>query len=150
MLSDLPKVTQLLNARGKTKTLIIHVHPMILTHSLGLRERPIWSLMSPSFFQCRTGDTCDCVCLRALKVPSHGLLCKPHLPDGETELSAPGGGGGGGGHPAGSEGGKGTLGLPTVLPKPEHPATVAGYSTLLVCTAHSRLDSSEGSQRGWR
>lgn len=52
-LSDLPKVTQLLNARGKTKTLIIHVHPLILAYCLELKDRPMGSLIVPSFFQCR-------------------------------------------------------------------------------------------------
>lgn len=40
-LSDLPKATQLLSSKDKTKTLIINVYPMILARPLGLKERPI-------------------------------------------------------------------------------------------------------------
>lgn len=51
------------------------MHPTILVHSLGLKERPIWSLPLP-FFNIE-GDKCDCVCQSILKVPSHMLFASP-------------------------------------------------------------------------
>ena len=88
MLSDLPKVTQLLNGRGKTKTLTIHVHPVILVHSLGLKERAIVDQHFP--FLNTEGDKCDHgFCLLAVSCKCHltSWLCSPHFPDGETEVS---------------------------------------------------------------
>lgn len=58
MLSDLPKVTQLLGGRDKTKTLIICVQPMVLAHSLGLKERPTEVYQHLPFFSAE-GDKCD-------------------------------------------------------------------------------------------